>query len=169
MHKIIVVGIAETDLGRRTYEERFATALRESGADAVASYTLLPTEERLTREELVGAVERGGFDGVIVTRLIEVAEETTYVPPSTQVYPSSSYRYGYYGHYGRSYDVVNTPGYTRTSEIVRLETQLWSAEDSQMAWGITSETFDPTSTDDAITSVTKKLVSKLAEDGLISN
>jgi len=167
MHKILVVGISETSLGRRTYEDRFAKALRDNGADAVASYTLLPTDDRLTREELEGTVQRDGFDGVIVTQLLEVAKETTYVPPSSHVVPSS-YRYGYYGHYGTRYDVVHTPGYTRTSEIVRLETQLWNAEDSQLAWGITSETFDPTSTDDAITSVTNKLVSKLSEDGLIA-
>jgi hypothetical protein len=167
MHKILVVGISETSLGRRTYEDRFAKALRDNGADAVASYTLLPTDDRLTREELEGTVRRDGFDGVIVTQLLEVAKETTYVPPSSHVVPSS-YRYGYYGHYGRGYDVVHTPGYTRTSKIVRLETQLWNAEDSQLAWGIISETFDPTSTGDAITSVTNKLVSKLSEDGLIS-
>jgi hypothetical protein len=140
--------------------------LRGGGADAVSSYQLLPTNDRLTKEELEGAVRRGGFDGVIVTRLLEGAEETTHVPPSTHVVPS--YRYGYYGYYGRNYDVVHTPGYTLTTEVVRLETRLWNAADSRLAWGITSETFDPTSTEDAIASVTKKLVQQLSEDGLLA-
>jgi hypothetical protein len=166
MHKILVVGVSETSLGRRTYEDRFAEALRGGGADAVSSYQLLPTNDRLTKEQLEEAVRREGFDGVIVTQLLEVAEETTYVPPSTHAVPSHGY--GYYGYYGRSYDVVHTPGYTRTTEIVRLETRLWNAADSQLAWGITSETFDPTSTDDAIASVTKKLVQQLSKDGLLA-
>ena len=164
MHRILVVGVAQTPLGRRTYEDRFAEALRAGDTHAVSSYQLLPSRDRLTKEALEGVVRREGFDGVIVTRLLEVAAETTYVPPSTHVVASG----GYHGYYGRHYDVVHTPGYTRTTEIVRLETQLWNADDSQLAWGITSETFNPTSTSDAIASVTKKLVEKLSEDGLLA-
>jgi hypothetical protein len=104
---------------------------------------------------------------VIVTRLVDVDETTTVVPGSTTVYPTGG-RYGYYGHYGRSYDVVSSPGYTRTNTTVRLETQLWNAENSQLAWGIISETFDPKSTDDGVASVTTVLVAKLAKDGLLA-
>ena len=167
MHKILVVAIAETPLGRRTYEDRFVNALTDAKAEAISSYKLLPSEDRLTRTELEGIVAREGFDGVIVSQLLDVREQKTVVPPSTYVVPS--YGYGYYGYYGGGYDVVHSPGYTRTTEIVRLETQLWNAADSELAWGITSETFDPTSTDDAISSVTKKLVWKLSEDGLLAN
>ena len=168
MHKFLVVAVSDTSLGRRTYEDRFSGALRASGAEAVSSYKLLPTDDRLTKVELERVVRRDGFDGVIVSRLLEVREETTVVPPSTTVVPSYGYGYGYHGYYGRGYDVVHSPGYTKTTEIVSLETKLWNAADSQLAWGITSETFDPTSTDDAISSVTKKLVSKLSEDGLLA-
>jgi len=167
MHKILVLGISETFLGRRTYEDSFTEALRKGGAEAVSSYTLLPSDDKLTKEEIEEILSREGFDGLIVTRLLEVAEETTYVPPSTTVVSGGS-RYGYYGHYGRNYDVVHSPGYTLTTEIVRLETQLWNAADSELAWGITSETFDPTSKDDAIASVTSVLVQKLVNDGLLA-
>jgi hypothetical protein len=166
MHKILVVGISETSLGRKIWEKQFSDALVSHGAEAVPSYKTLPTDDMLTRQELVEALQAGGFQGVIVTRLLEVKEDTTYVPPSSHVVPS--YGHGYYGYYGRSYDVVNTPGYTRSTEIVRVETRLWNAENSKLAWGIISETFDPKSNDDAIESVTKKLVEKLAADGLIA-
>ena len=165
MHKILVVGIADTPMGRRTWEHHFAEALESNGAHAVASYKLLPNRDRLTKEDLEQTVRTDDFQGVVVTRLLEVKEETTYVPPSSHVVPS--YGYGYYGYYGRSYDVVHTPGYTRSTEIVRIESRLWNAADSELAWGIISETFDPKSDDDAIKSVIKKLVQKLADDGLI--
>ncbi len=168
MHKILVVAVSETPLGRRTYEDRFVNALTDAGAQAVSSYKLLPSDDRLTRVELEGVVDREGFDGVIVSQLLEVKQETTVVPPSTHVVPSYGHGYGYYGYYGGGYDVVHSPGYTRTTQIVRLETKLWNAADSELAWGITSETFDPTSTDDAISSVTKKLVWKLSQDGLLA-
>jgi hypothetical protein len=170
MHKLLVVAVAENPIVRRSYEDRLVGALRANGADAVPSYQVLPGEQRLTKAELEGAVRGQNFDGVIVTQLLGVHEKTTYVPPTTEVVPTSrGYgRAGYYGYYGRGYDVVRTPGYTRTTEIVSLETKLWNARDGQLAWGIRSETFDPRTTDDAIASVVKKLVSELADDGLIA-
>lgn len=170
MHKILVIGVAKTSTARRNYEDRFAAALRESGADAVASYQFLPTDERLTNEQLAEILGRDGFDGVLVTRLLGVKENTTYVPPSSHVVPSyrGGYGYGYYGYYGRSYDVIHSPGYTRTETVVRLETRLWNVADSQLAWGIISETFDPTSVKDGTKSVTDKLIKQLAKDGLLA-
>jgi len=174
MHKILVVGVAETDVARRNYEDRFAEALREKGADAASSYEFLPTPDRITEEELVGVVVDNQFDGVIVTRLLEVKEEKEYVPPSTRVVPSMGIGYGgmggfgYYGYYGSYYDVVHSPGYTRTTEIVRLETKLWNAADAQLVWGVMSETFNPKSTKDGIVSVTRTLANQLSVDGFIA-
>jgi hypothetical protein len=168
MHKFLVVAVADTYLGRLTYEDRFAEALRADGAEAVASYTILPGEEMLTRQDLEAAIEGERFDGVIVTRLLGIEEKTTVVPPTTEVVPSYRGGYGYYGYYGRSYEVVSHPGYTQTSEIARVETKLWNAENGQLAWGIVSETFDKKSPADGIESVTKKLVAKLKEAGLLA-
>ncbi len=170
MHKILVIGVAKTSTARRNFEDRFAEALRGSGADAVPSYQFLPTDERLSDEQLAEVLRRDAFDGVLVTRLLGVKEKTTYVPPSSYVVPSyrGGYGYGYYGYYGRSYDVVHSAGYTRTEEVVRLETRLWNVADSQLAWGIISETFNPTSIKDGTASVTKKLVQQLAQDGLLA-
>jgi len=168
MHKILVIGVAETSTARRNYEDRFAEALRGRGADAFPSYQFLPTDERLTDEQLAEVLRRDGFDGVLVTRLLGVKEKTTYVPPSSYVVPSYRGGYGYYGYYGRSYDVVHSAGYTRTEKVVRLETRLWNVADSQLAWGIISETFNPTSIKDGTSSVTAKLVQQLAQDGLLA-
>ena len=165
MHKFLVIAVAETAQGRRTYEDRFVGALEAAGAEAVSSYEFLPDEDRITRAELLDLVSRENFDGVLVSQLLGVAKEKTVVQPSTTVVPS--YRYGYYGYYSRGFDVVHSPGSSETTEIVRLETKLWNASDKYLAWEITSHTFDPTSTDDAISSVTSKLVWKLSKDGLL--
>jgi len=169
MHKFLVVAVANNYLGRLTYEDRFAEALRAEGAEAVASYTILPQEGMITRQDLEAAVSGEHFDGVLVTRLLGIEEKTTVVPPSTEVVPSYRGGYGYYGYYGRSYEVVSHPGYTQTSEIARVETKLWNAANGQLAWGIVSETFDKKSTADGMKSVIEKLVKKLKEDGLLAS
>ena len=167
MQRILVIGIAENEVNRRSFEDAFAAALALQKADAVASYQLLPGNERLSKESIQAAISGRDFQGVLVTRLLDVDEQTTYVPPSTYVRPGY-YGRGMYGYYGSSWDVVHNPGYTVTETIVRLETHLYDARTADLVWAAHSDTFDPSSTAAGIDSVTKKLARQLAEDGMLS-
>lgn len=167
MQRVFVIGVAQNEANRRSFEDAFAAALAAQNVDAVPSYQLLPGDERLTKASIEAAIAGRGFQGVLVTRLLGVDEETTYVPPSTYVRPGY-YGYGMYGYYGASWDVVHDPGYTVTKTIVRLETHLYDARTADLVWAAHSDTFDPSSTDEIIDSVTKKLSRQLAEDGMLS-
>jgi len=165
MRRIMVVAIASTPMRRRSFEDSFAKALASQNVEATQSYRLLPSDDQLTRAELRGAVEGNKFDGVIVTRLMGVEEETTVVPPRTDVVPTA--HRGYYGYYHRGYDVVHTPGYVQIREIVVLDTQLYDVGTTEPVWGARSETIDPDSIDKAIASVTAALSERLASDDLL--
>jgi predicted GNAT family acetyltransferase len=167
MHRILVIGVAENEANRRSFEDAFAAALALQNVEAVPSYQLLPGDARLSKASIEDAIRGRGFQGVLVTRLLGVDEQETYVPPSTYVRPSY-YGRGMYGYYGSSWDVVHNPGYTVTETIVRLETHLYDARTADLVWAAHSDTFDPSSTDDIIDSVTKKLSGRLAEDGMLS-
>ena len=167
MHRILVIGVAANEANRRSFEDAFVAALAAQNVDAVPSYQLLPGSERLSRASIEDAIRGRGFQGVLVTRLIAVDSEETYVPPTTYVRPGY-YGGGMYGYYGTSWDIVHQPGYTVTKTTVRLETHLYDAPTAELVWAAHSETFDPSSTQDVIDSVTKKLSSRLAEDGMLS-
>ena len=164
MNQMLVIGIAESDIKRRGFEDGFAAALEENGVDAVPSYRILPDPERLSKESIQQAIRGRGFQGVIATQLVHVDEQEKYVPPQTYVTPSYHGR-GLYGYYGRSYEVVHQPGYTVNTTIVRLETHLYDASSAELVWAAHSDTFNPRSIDDGVESVTKKLSKRLAADG----
>jgi hypothetical protein len=164
MNQILVIGIAESDISRRGFEDGFAAALEEHGVDAVPSYRILPNPERLSKESIQQAISGRGFQGVIATQLVQVDEQEKYVPPQTYVTPSYHGR-GLYGYYGRSYEVVHQPGYTVSTTIVRLETHLYDASSAELVWAAHSDTFNPRSIDDGVQSVAKKLSKRLAADG----
>ena len=166
MQRILVIGVAETTAVRRSFEDAFATALEERKVDVVPSYELLPGNDRLSKESIEAAIAGRGIEGVVVTRLIEVDEQTTYVPPASYA-RSNYYGSGLYGYYGRTWDVVHTPGYTVSTTVVRLETHLYDAATATLVWAAHSDTFDPESSEDATDSVTKKLSSQLAADGVL--
>ena len=163
--KIFVIGVGENDTNRRLFEDRFAAALSGKGGVALPSYGALPQSQRLGEAEIRGAIRGGGYDGVVVTRLLDVDETTEYVPPRT--YTTPGYYGGYYGYYGSSWDVVHEPGYYRTHTIVRLETNLYDVGTGELVWSGQSETFDPSSVTDIIDSVTKAVAKRLREESLI--
>ena len=161
---MLVIGIAENDIKRRSFEDGFGAALEKYGVDAVPSYRILPDTGRLSKDSIQQAIRGRGFQGVIATRLVQIDEHEKYVPPTTYVKPSY-YGRGLYGYYGRSYEVVHEPGYTVYTTIVRLETHLYDASSAELVWAAHSDTFNPKSIDDGIASVTKELSKRLAADG----
>jgi hypothetical protein len=163
--KVFVIGVGENDTNRRLFEDQFAAALSGKGGIALPSYGELPHSERLTEAQIRGAIRGGGFDGVVVTRLLGVEEKTEYVPPRTYTVPR--HYGGYYGYYGSSWDVVHEPGYYQTHTIVRLETNLYDVESGELVWSGQSETFNPSSLTDIIDSVTKAVAKRLRKDSLI--
>ena len=56
MSGILVIGIAENDLKRRSFEDGFAAALKEQGVDAVSSYQVLPNPDRLSKKSIQRAI-----------------------------------------------------------------------------------------------------------------
>jgi len=163
--KVFVIGVGENDTNRRLFEDRFAATLSSKGGVASPSYGALPHSERLTEAQIRGAIQGGGYDGVVVTRLLGVEEKTEYVPPRTYTVPR--HYGGYYGYYGTSWDTVHEPGYSTTRTIVRLETNLYDVGTGELAWSGQSETFNPDSLTDIIESATKAVAKRLGKERLI--
>ncbi len=163
--KIFVIGVGENEDNRRLFEDRFAAVLSGPGGAASPSYGALPQSDRLSEDQIRGAIDGGGYDGVIVTRLLGVEEETEYVPPRS--YTVGRRYSGVYGYYGTTYDTVHEPGYTTTRTVVRLETKLYDVASGELVWSGQSETFDPDPLTEGIDSVTKAVAKRLREEGLI--
>jgi hypothetical protein len=165
--KLFVIGVGRDEGARRLFEDTFAKTLANQGTSAQASWGLLPQSEQLTEEQVRGAIEGGGFDGVLVTRVLSVDRDEEYVPPSTHTVPTTYHGYGYYGYYGSSYTVVHQPGYYKTNTTFRLETNLYSVASGGLVWSGQSDTLNPESLTDVIDSMTAAVAKKLKEEKLI--
>ena len=165
--KLFVIGVGENDGARRLFEDTFAKAIAARGAAAQASWGSLPQSERISEEEIRTAIDGGDFDGVVITRLLNVSKDTEYVPPSTYTVPRTYYGYGYYGYYGSSYDVVHQPGYYKTNTVFVLETNLYSIATSELVWSGQSDTVNPENLKEVIDSMTAAVAQKLSNEGLL--
>ena len=175
--KLMVIAVAQDQDARRAFETGLVAAISKQGGIAIPSIDVLPTEEGLTGEPLQAAVEAGGFDGVVITRLLSVDKDSEYTPPEkyhnpqTRYYPAGpalGYGYGgYYGYYGTTYAEVHTPGYFETSTTLKLETSLYSVATNELVWTGQSNTVDPESVEDARASITTAVAERLQSEGLI--
>ncbi|MGB8331416.1 MAG: hypothetical protein WCE62_14920 [Polyangiales bacterium] len=175
--KVMVVGVAQNEERRQAFENAFSAAIEKEGGTAEPSWHLLPGEKQLSEEQVHAAIDGGGFDGVLITRLLSVDKSKEYTPPKkynnpqTRYYPAGpgwGYGYGgYYGFYATTYAEVTEPGYFETSTSLKLETSLYSVATNELVWTTQSKTIDPESIEDAMSSMTAAVASKLKEEKLI--
>lgn len=175
--KLFVLGVAPTQEGRVAFEDAFVSAIEKHGGRAKASWNTLPDSTMLPEEAIYAALQRGGFDGVLVTRVLSVDKSTSYVPPKRYNRPRTThYRAGpqwgmgfggYTGFYHTTFAEVHRPGYIETSKTIRLETNLYSVATNDLVWTAQSETVQPKSMDDLLASMTVAVAKRLKKERLI--
>ena len=163
--RIFVIGIGENDGSRRMFEDHLARELMKHGVVAEASYSRLPNTDRLSEGAIQEAMDGGTFDAVTISHLIGEKQETEYVPPRTYTVPRT--HGGYYGYYYSHWDTVHQPGYYKTNTIVRLETNLYDAGNAALIWSGQSDTMNPSSVADTISSAAQAVAKQLAKDGVL--
>lgn len=149
--KIMVVGVAKKPGNRRVFEDEFVKRIREEGADAIASYTVIPDQKQGSHQLIAAKVKELNADAVLITRFGDRKTVKTYVPGTLTHSPSPFY-YGawrdhypaYYGtwpdYYGYGSRMMYTPGYVDEDEYALMETNLYAADDNRLVWSASSET-----------------------------
>ena len=139
--KVLTVCACKDEGTRRTVEDRLAAAIKGSEP----SYSVLSDDQLGDRERTKAALRDGGFDGVVMLRLVSVDKSSTYVPGSAYVVPAGyhsmygGWGYGGYAAYGTVYD----PGYVREDQLVNFDTNIYRVADEKLLWASRSQTSNP--------------------------
>jgi hypothetical protein len=150
MRKIAVFGATNNEAQRRALEDSFASALSRHTVQALPSYNVYQ-DRQIDRSAAQRWLEKEGYDGALVVRLTGIQTHVTLEPGADFV--------GYYGW---------TSGYyVDTDQYVKVETTLWNARNGKLVWSASSETENPTSSSDAISSLTAKIITSLTSERLI--
>jgi hypothetical protein len=161
MKNIVVFGGRLDATNRNALEDGFASALSARGVHATPSYTLFPGDLPASNDAQI-ALQKAGVDGILVASMRGVSEQSTYVAGTAYGGPFWG---GYYGPgWGGAWD----PGYVVTDQFVKFETSLWSPNgDGKMVWSAVTQTENPSSGKDFVSSLTKIVVPALAKAGFL--
>lgn len=144
--KVLVIGMSDNPEIRSDFEDAMAARLTRDGVHAVPGHNILlrPKSAKMDPDYLKAQIKEHNIDAVIVSRLVGVKSEVTYVPGQAYTIPYPYYN-SFYGYYGAIYPRVYSPDYLREDKTVRVETNLYgtSTPEGEFVWTGLSETFNP--------------------------
>ncbi|MDH4037232.1 MAG: hypothetical protein OEX18_08085 [Candidatus Krumholzibacteria bacterium] len=161
--KILVVAFVPNEGQRRSAEDQMVANIKK--AEAIASYRILSKERMKDADASKAAIEKLNVDGIITMRWLGKEDKLEYVPGTS--YYGPSYYQPFWGYYGYATPMMYDPGYYTESQIITLETQIFSFPDEKLIWTGHSQTTDPTSLNDLIDSVALATSKQLIQEGLL--
>ena len=169
-HRILVIGMSAKPGVRADFEDDLAKRVSDNGIEAIPGNTILlrPEGTHLELSYLKEQVKAFHIDAVIVSRLVKVDKRTTYIPGSAYVVPYPYYT-SFYGYWSAVSPVVYSPDYLREDTTVRVETNVYAIgnDEGALVWTGVSDTFNPSSANKVIESLSKLLVKEFQKESIL--
>lgn len=176
--KILVISRGKNEIARSLLEQDIAKALKGHGVNAVAYHKQsgigVPVDVELTEQQVEALKQKvidDGYDGAIITHLINTEEYKELIPsgfyPSTD--PNFYGQWGYYWTYYPVYDIA--PGTAVTGTRFELESALYdirSTGGNSLQWLGRFKLEDPEDIQQATARYGKELVDAMMEKSISS-
>jgi hypothetical protein len=169
-YRVLALGLSDKTTIRADFEDALAAELTATGVESIPGNTILlrPEGTKVDLQYLRGQVRDHKIDVVVVSRLVKVENNVTYVPGTPYIAPFPYYQ-SFYGYYGAIYPVVYSPRYLKQEKKVRIETNLYviRSEEGELGWTCITDTFNPSNMDKAINRLVKLVVKQMQSEGAL--
>jgi hypothetical protein len=166
---VLVVAVANTEEGRRAFEQEFTTALQKQGVHAVASYTLKGGTD-LDKEDVIAMAAEAEVDTALVT-LFAGRDHSEVLHPGRKYYAYAPvYGGGYYGRgrvYGVPYQVGQTSDFWAQHNSIHLEASLYEVKTEELLWRASSGMDEQSEISAMRPAFIKSFMQDLAAQGLV--
>ena len=173
--KILIVAIAKDLTSRIRFENQVVSDFATKGVTAASSVDVIKKDsfdKKLTEAEidmLRNTLKQAGFDGIIITNLIDASQYTDVIPGNTNTayYPA---RYGRFGRYYSYYPVTYwEPDQVVTGVKYTLESVLYDMrvdDTDNLQWVGRFQVKDPSSISKSVSKYSYELVNALMESSI---
>lgn len=160
IHKFVVAALLKNESTKRSTEDDMAKLFP---GKAVQSYKVFGSGELREGEDFYKQkLIDGGYDGIVIMRLVKVEKDQYYVPGS---YPA--YYGGWWGYYHYAYPGFYDPGYLATDKTFYVETNVYSTKRDKLIWTAITSSVDPSGREDLFDKVAKKVADKMKSEGFL--
>ncbi len=167
--KVLVIGMSNDPAIRSDFEDAMANKLTRDGVVAIPGHSILlrPESANMDMDYLKAQIREHHIEAVLVSRLVRVEKDVTYIPGHSYTVPYPYYN-SFYGYYPMAYRQVYSPDYLREDTTVRIETNLYATAtpEGEFVWTGISDSFNPSSAKKAIDAVVKVVVKELEKEAI---
>jgi hypothetical protein len=161
-NKIVTVGVSADAHWREIVEDELSSLVR----NAVPAYSVIPEDAERNLDTARRFIKSGGYDAVVIMRLVGTDKETTYHSGASGAWwPASYSTMG--GYWGYAWTAVYDPGYMSTTHYVNIEALIYRVSDEKLLFGAQSRTSDPASTRALTDEVAKAVRAELVKLKLV--
>ena len=166
LRKVLVIAVTPDKRVRTIIEEEFVEQFADRKVQALSSITLMGSQTEINKENVLKAIDETGIDAVFAIKMAEQKTEGNETPGVTNDYSEPPrYYYNFYDYQERSSATSSASGYTETSEVYMLESNLYDAGTADLMWTATTKTTDPKSAEDAVPPLSRVLMKALDRGG----
>jgi hypothetical protein len=133
----LVIGVAGDYTNRAYFERKVVSGIRAKGSSASAFHVVAGGDKPVTREVVKEAIETGGFDAVVVTRVLDTATDVGVKSTVTDTKVTRK-NGGVLDLFRYDYEDLDEPMPIEISTKVTFATELYDATSEQMAWSTES-------------------------------
>ena len=131
----------------------------------MSGYGIVPAAERGDINKARDRIRAGGFDGVLIARLVGVEGPQPWASGSLQQVPVSYRTLSNY--YVNSYQEAEKASLLQRPTVVRIQMNLYAVASEALVWSASSRTFNPQATRDVAGDVGKIAVEELQKAGIL--
>ena len=137
--KIFVIGQSKEYGPRTLVEDEFVRQLKARGNDAIASYTVLPREEKPDKEAVLKKAQEVGADVIIVVKFLKKEVGDTHTPVRRYAVPQG-FDTSWDSYYGGVTTDVGVRDVSYDYDAITMETTLFQTETRKPIWSALSQT-----------------------------
>ncbi len=168
LKKVLVIAVRKNPIQRRIWEDSFTLELSKINVEATSSYHLFPNALPDT-DQVIEAVQKNGFDGILITRILHSEAQTHYVPGYISTEQLTRYNH-FLNKYETYYHDIDHPGYTDSLIIKRRSIDVWAlGNDDRMIWSATSNSPEMNTVEAIQSDIADLVVDELVHNAIIKS
>jgi hypothetical protein len=165
---VLVLAVAADYNARSRFERSLASAIESPTVAAIEYYEIADGDQVLTREKILAAIERHGYDGVIITQIGSRESEVS-VRSGTKETKVSRRDDRTVDFFRYNYDVLNNPNEINVAMTVVLVSDFFDAEDAKRIWTAESTIGDKENIQYLVDDAAAMIADRLTRDGIVAD
>ena len=160
-NRTVAVFVTTDESMRRAVEDQLAAVF----PNTIPSYRVLPNASAADKSTILQQLRQAGFDGAISMRVTNVSEQINYNAAYNGPYWGGAY--GFNGYWNNAWAYPYNPYYITTTQVVSVETNIYSLKQDKLVFAALSQTSDPANVGKLVRSVMRHVNEQLRKDGML--